>query len=154
MKAIIWQGALLYFFCNSIYAQTKSEINDQFDSSIISKYLLKLYPDTDENVLGSGRHYDYVSFYLPVKTTRDTFKILNFGENTTHRPSLMLILVKSEKSNLREILLGEKSIETDLVILRNLFDSYVALEKNYKLEILDIWLQSRKGIEETSRYLH
>jgi hypothetical protein len=138
----------------SSIAQTGSDIKDHFCDSILSAYLLKLYPNPDENILGSGRNYKYLSFRLPIENKSDTVKILNFGENSTHRPSLMLLLIVSGHINSKQVLLGFESIESDLAIIKDFFLLYPDIKKKYKLEILDIWLQSRKGIIKTDCYIH
>lgn len=146
----------IFFILNSYSstAQIRSDIKDHFSYSIISAYLLKLYPNPDENVLGNGRNYKYLAFRLAIENNVDTIKILNFGENSTHRPSLMLILVVSGSSSSKQLLLGLKSLESDLASIKDFFLVYLGIKKKYKLEILDIWLQARKGIIDTDCYIH
>ena len=146
----------IFFILNnySSTAQLSSDIKDHFSDSIVSAYLLKLYPNPDENVLGNGRNYKYLSFRLPIEKKIDTIKILNFGENSTHRPSLMLLLIISGNLNSKQLLLGFESLESDLVSIKDFFLLYPDIRKKYKLEILDIWLQSRKGIIKTDCYIH
>ncbi|MHA4811760.1 hypothetical protein ACX0G9_26925 [Flavitalea flava] len=138
----------------SSVAQISSDIKDHFSDSIVSSYLVKLYPSLDENVLGNGRNYRYLSFRLPIENKSDTIEILNFGENSTHRPSLMLVLIVSGNSSSKQLLLGLESLELDLASIKNFFLLYPGVKKRYKLEILDIWLQSRKGVIKTDCYIH
>jgi hypothetical protein len=154
MKCKLFLSILLILYNYSSIAQTGNDIRDHFSDSIISAYLLKLYPNRDENVLGNGRNYKYLSFRLPIANKFDTIKILNFGENSTHRPSLMLILIVSRNSSSKQLLLGVKSLELDLVSIKDFFLLYPDLKEKYKFEILDIWLQTRKGIIKTDCYLH
>lgn len=137
----------------SSIAQTDSNLKDHFSDSI-SAYLLKLYPNPAENVLGNGRNFKYLSFRLPVKNKSDTAEMLNFGENSTHRPSLMLLLIVSGHVNLKQVLLGFESLESDLATIKDFFLLYPDMKEKYKLELLDIWLQSRKGIIKTDCYIH
>jgi len=152
LKIILYPLLILNIF--SLKAQFCNEIKDHFSDSLVSSYLLKLYPDPRENVLGNGRNYRYLSFSLPIKSELDTIKILNFGENSTHRPCLMLLLIVSRNINSKQLLLGLDSLESDLESIKTIFRLYTEIREKYKIEILDIWLQSRKGIIKTDCYLN
>jgi hypothetical protein len=150
----------LVFICltnSSLIAQIQKnsgiDIMGNYTNHIIDSCLLMLYPDTDEHVLGSGRNYRYLSFRLAIENRLDTVRIINFGENTTHRPCLMLLLILSNGQILDQSLLCQRSLDSDLVAFKRFFDLHPIREK-YQLEIMDIWIQSRKGIIKTDCYIH
>lgn len=149
MKYLVFY-LFVMFFAKSLMAQNELTKNYYIDS-IINNFFLLNYPDDD--IKGNGRYYEYNSFRLPIKNRADTIKIINFGENSTHRPRLMMVLITSLNKPIRQYILGKESAEYDLNTLENLFLLF-PLQEDFKLEILDIWLQSRKGILKTNCYIH
>jgi hypothetical protein len=157
MKHIFCFLLLLCLGSYSLIAQNPkdsgTDITDTFSNHIIDSCLLSLYPNADEHILGHGRNYRYLSFRLAIENKPDSVKIINFGEKSTHRPSLMLVLVISNSKLVNQILLCRHSLDSDFAPLKGFFALYPIKEK-YKLEILDIWVQSRKGVIRTDCYIH
>ena len=156
MKYIIRILVILLLNNHSAIGQPSiaADKTDKYLNNIIDSCLLKIYPDSDENVLGNGRNYRYLSFRLTINDKGDTIKMVNFGENSTHRPSLILLLLISKNKLVDEILLCQRPLEIDLKALTNFYFRHDPIAERYKVEMIGIWLQSRKGIIRTDCYIH
>lgn len=156
MKYIIYIMPIFCLFGKPVKAQTftGSDIVDKYTNQVIDSCLLKLYPDADENILGRGRNYRYFSFKGRIENKPDTIEIMNFGDNSTHRPALMLIAVRSNNVLHDEFLLCQQSLAYDLDVFRRFFGLYASIRESYQLEMIEIWVQSRKGILRTGCYIH
>jgi len=156
MKYVIRIWVILLLNNHSAVGQSPAaaDMTDKYLKNIIDSCLLKLYPDSDEHVLENGRNYRYLSFRLTIKDKTDTIEMINFGENSTHRPSLTLLLFISSRELVDQIMLCQRSLESDLKALTDFFSRHEPVAERYKLEMIDIWVQSRKGIIKTDCHIH
>lgn len=67
----------------------------------------------------------------------------------------MLVMKMADNVAEEHFVLGKKSLEEDLITIQQLFSSLpTTVKEKYKLEVMDIFLQSRLGIGQTSCYIH
>jgi hypothetical protein len=78
------------------------------------------------------------SLALAMENKPDTIEVINFGQYTTHTPSLMIILVLSNHKALGQFLFCQQSFDGDLDAFNRFFALYKPIREKYKLEILDI----------------
>jgi hypothetical protein len=137
---------------------------DRYSDSIVLSYLIKYFPNDSlwkKEIIRNGKvqkirkYYDYVSFSLPVENTTKIIKIVNFGALIEHTPSFMLVMKMSDNVAEEHFVLGKESLEEDLITMQQLFSSLpTAVKEKHKLEVMDIFLQSRLGIGQTSCYIY
>jgi hypothetical protein len=137
---------------------------DKYSDSLVLSYLISYFPDdsiSKKEITRNGktwnirRYYDYVSFALPIENKSKCIKIVNFGAFIEHSPSFMLIMRMSGYFAVEHFVLGQESLEKDLITIQKMFSSLSnEVQEKYKLEVMDIFLQSKRGITQTSCYLH
>ena len=156
---------MLSLVISSIFCSGQKNIDyqtiDNYSDSIALSYLMQFYPTDSlakKEILIDGavqkvkRYYSYLSFNLPFKYR---IKVISFGALIEHTPSFMLVIRKLDNNAEEHFVLGRTSLEEDLMRIHQLFSSLPSqVSDKYKLEILEIFLQCKRGITQTARYIH
>jgi hypothetical protein len=159
----VWLVSFTLFFINYSVAQ-KKDIGDSItnhEDSIALSLLVKYFPNdsiANQELIIDGKknkikkYYAYLSFSLTLNKSKK-IRIINFGTYAEHNPHFILIMKLSNNIISRSSMLGKEKLEKDLSSLGLFFNSLSVTEK-YKLEMLDIFLQTRRGKLITDKYLH
>lgn len=142
---------------NSCKTITKNE------DSVILSLLVKYFPNdsiSNKHLIINGKindiqkYYGYLSYRLSLNKNAE-IRIVNFGTYIEHNPNFMLVIKMSDNNIEDSFVLGKGKLEDDLQLIEKLFSSSLnTVNENYKLEILEIFLQSRLGVLQTKCYIH
>jgi hypothetical protein len=126
--------------------------------------LKKIYPNENflEREVARGNsidtvrnYYHYNSFSLSFGRDNEDLVIINFGAFIEHSPVYMLVFKVTGQNFGNQLLLGNQSLENDLKSLQSVFCCWgLKINEECKIEILDIYLQSKQGKLKTSIYKH
>lgn len=110
--------------------------------------------DTINGKIRLGKnYYCYESFRLKVDDTSSIF-VVNLGAYDSGGDKYIAIIEKNKNIKI-PFFLGEKKLEDDLEWLGYYFKSKGnKLKREYKIEIVDLFLRSKRGQIETPKYIH
>jgi hypothetical protein len=154
--------SLLLFFIISNSIALKAQERDGIYDSLAISFLREVYPhenigfrsDTMKGIKKTVRNfYAYRSFHLTIKDSL-TIEMVNLGAYLSEG-GWYIAIIDSSKERKTYLYLGKKNLEDDLERLRRYFESKRGiLKKEYKLEILDLFLRCENGQIETPVYIH
>jgi hypothetical protein len=154
--------SLVLFFIVSDCAAVIAQERKAFYDSLAISFLHKVYPQEiigfrNDSINGIKKtvhnFYAYPSFHMTVGDSL-TVELVNFGVYYSEE-GWYIAIVDSNKNGRTYLYLGRKTIEDDLELLRNYFEAKRGiLKREYKLEILELYLRCVNGQIQTPVYIH
>ena len=134
------------------------------EDSIILRLLVKYYPNDsiakkylviNGKINNIKKYYGYLSFRLALDKNFEV-RVINFGTYSEHNnPNFMLVLKYCEDNLEESFVLGRNNLEKDLKQLNNFFSFFFKTEdEKYKLDILYLFLQCKRGVLRTNTFIY